>query len=216
MRLCRARSRPRVRGPQETFHTPSSRSSSPTSSPAQQVETLPHWRCHRRPPWALTSRPAKRSWSSRGGRVAGHGRGEEASREAGVCRSSASGGRSTCNSWRQWSHVSCGAGRVFAGGRGVSALSVRCLRSWRPFGGGCPGSMTAGRMPSRTHHAERGASLTRVCVAHGTPWSGRRRWGKPKSVNRRTHTGLASCTRVAVSAWPPRRQRLQPSAPVSG
>jgi hypothetical protein len=41
-----------------------------------------------------------------------------------------------------------------AGGRVVSAFSVRCMRSWQPFWCGVPGSMHAGEMPGRTHHAD--------------------------------------------------------------
>jgi hypothetical protein len=71
-------------------------------------------------------------------------------------------------------------------------------------------------MPSRTHHAESCDRLASVVVAIGTPWSVRMRVGKPTSLNRRTNTGVAACTRVDDHAWPPSRKRLEPSAPGSG
>jgi len=94
----------------------------------------------------------------------------------------------------------CCARRVRAGGRVVSALSVRCIRSWRPFGWGLPGSMHSGRRPRRTHQAESCESRPRVLVAKGTPLSVRMRLGKPNSLNKRVNTGLASATRVEERA----------------
>jgi hypothetical protein len=82
----------------------------------------------------------------------------------------------------------------------VSALRVRCRRAWRPFCWGVPGSMSAGKMPRRTHQAESGESRPRVVVAQGTPWSVRMRLGQPHAVKRRVHTGLASAPRVEESA----------------
>jgi hypothetical protein len=104
------------------------------------------------------------------------------------------------------------------GGRGrvVSALSVRCLRAWRPFCWGVPGSMHSGRRPRRTHHAESGDRRARVVVAQGTPWSVRIRFGRPNALHKRVNTGVAADPRVDASAWPPSRKRLEPSATVSG
>ena len=129
MRRCRSSSRPRVSGPQETFQTPSAMSSRPTYAPAQVVETWTPGRFHRRPPWALTSRPSKRSGDSNGGGLWGMARGEGSSQAAGVRLSSASCGRAWVNSSRTWLHFCCCARRVAPGGRVVSAFSVRCLRA---------------------------------------------------------------------------------------
>jgi hypothetical protein len=137
----------------------------------------------------------------------GLSRGETSSRAAGVCLSRAACGRSQVNAWRTRAHGRGWARRVAAGGRVVSALSVRGIRSWRPFGWGVPGAMHAGRRPRRTHHAESGARRARVWVAQGPPWSGRLRFGSPHAWNQRVNPGVASGTRVDASAWPPSRQR---------
>jgi hypothetical protein len=82
----------------------------------------------------------------------------------------------------------------------VSAFRVRCLRAWRPFCWGVPGSMRSGKMPRRTHQAESCESRPRVLVAQGTPLSVRMRLGKPNALKRRVNTGLASATRVEERA----------------
>ena len=216
MRSCRASRRPRVSGPQETCQRPSSISARPTYAPAPVVETLSHGGFPRLPPLALTSRTSKRSGSANGGRWGGSSRGEASSREAGVCRARAAWGRSQVKAWRQRSHGRWWARRVAAGGRVVAALSVRGLRSWRPFGCGGPGAMHAGRRPRRTHHAASRDRRARVVGAQGTPWSVRSRFGSPHAVHTRVNPGVAAGTRVEESAWPPSRKRLEPSATGSG
>jgi hypothetical protein len=76
--------------------------------------------------------------------------------------------------------------------------------------------MPAGRRPSRPHPAASWARRARVCVAHGPPWSGRRRVGQPQAWTRPTNPGWASCPRGDESAGPPSRTRLTPSATVRG
>src|SRR6059036_2947514 len=90
----------------------------------------------------------------------------------------------------------CCAARLPAAGRVVSAFRVRCIRSCRPFCSGCPGSMSSGRMPRRTHHAESFDRRANVVVANGTPLSLRIRVGNPYSWNSRVKIGLASSTAV--------------------
>jgi hypothetical protein len=106
--------------------------------------------------------------------------------------------------------------RVRVGERVVSAFSVRCMRSWRPFCCGLPGSMHLGRMPRRLHQAESWESRPRVWVAKGTLLSVRMRLGEPNALNKRVNTGLASAAQVEERAWQPRRKRLELSATVSG
>ena len=84
-----------------------------------------------------------------------------------------------------------------AGGRVASALSVRCMRSWRPFCCGLPGSISCGMTPSRTHHADSLDSRASVLVANGTPLSVRMYCGRPYSWNRRWNTGFAPATVVS-------------------
>ncbi len=67
--------------------------------------------------------------------------------------------------------------QLTAGGRVASAFKVRCIRSWRPFCCGLPGSISSGMMPSRTNQAERVESLASETVAKGTPLSVRMRSG---------------------------------------
>src|SRR5438046_2352204 len=76
----------------------------------------------------------------------------------------------------------CWAARPPAAGRVVSAFRVRCMRSCRPFCAGLPGSMSSGRMPSLTHHAESFDKRASVVVANGTPLSVRIRFGSPYSL----------------------------------
>lgn len=90
----------------------------------------------------------------------------------------------------------------------VSALRVRCMRSWRPFCCGLPGSMSSGITPRRTHQAESRDRRASVFVAKGTPLSVRMRVGRPCSLNRRVKIGLAPSTLVESSAWQPKRKRL--------
>jgi hypothetical protein len=204
MRLWRSSHRPRVRGPKETGQRPSSMSSRPTSSPMPVCEPLtPGWG-QRRPPVALTSRPAKRAGYASGGQLLGIRRGAGSSRKAGGCMSSASCGRWELTCARKRSNWRGGARRVRAGGRVVAAFSGRGRRAWRPFCWGVPGAMHAGKSPRRTHQAERRESRPSVRVATGTPLSVRMRLGQPHAVNRRVNTGLASVTRVEARAWRPR------------
>ena len=139
MRRCRSSRRPRVSGPKETGQTPSAMSSRPTDAPAQVVETWTHGRCHRMPPWALTSRPSKRSGYSNGGGLWGRARGEGSSQAAGVRLSSAAGGRAWVNSSRQGLHFCCwctkgGARR--SGGVGVQRARPALVTTvlWRLTG----------------------------------------------------------------------------------
>jgi hypothetical protein len=95
--------------------------------------------------------------------------------------------------------------RLPAAGRVVSAFSVRCIRSCRPFCSGWPGSISSGRMPHRTHHADSVDKHANVFVANSTPLSLRMRLGSPYSWNSRVKTGFAVTTAVELSAWQPRR-----------
>src|SRR5437764_7648890 len=102
-------------------------------------------------------------------------------------------------------NLRCCAARLPAAGRVVSAFSVRCIRSWRPFCAGRPGSISSGRMPRRTHHADSVDKRAKVFVANGTPLSERIRFGSPYSWNSCVKIGLAPSPAVAASAWQPRR-----------
>jgi hypothetical protein len=120
MRRCRSSRRPSWRGPKETCHTPAAIASSPTYSPAPPLETFTHGRCHRRPPVVLTERTSPRAGSSKGGTLAGHCRGEEASRAAGgACRALQAGVRR---------ELPGGSGPTCPVGHGGSALEVGRLR----------------------------------------------------------------------------------------
>ena len=83
--------------------------------------------------------------------------------------SRASCGRAVWNASRKCLHWRGGAREGAAGGRVVSAVRVRGRRSWWPCCWGLPGSMHAGRMPRRTHQADRGERLARGWVAKGPP-----------------------------------------------
>jgi hypothetical protein len=168
------------------------------------------------PPLALTSRTSKRSGSSSGGSWVGIFLGEGSSQAAGVRRSSASCGRVWLHSSRKWLNFRGWARRSAPGGRVVSAFRVRGIRAWRPFWCGLPGSMHSGRRPRRTHHADHWESRARVLVAHGTPWSVRRRGGRPKAWNTRVNTGLASSTLVEERAGHASSKRRSPSLMVNG
>ena len=67
--------------------------------------------------------------------------------------------------------------------RGVASfLSVRCMRSCRPFCCGWPGLMRSIAMPSRSHQTESFERLNRALgLAKGTPLSERMASGKPRS-----------------------------------
>jgi hypothetical protein len=69
-----------------------------------------------------------------------------------------------------------------------------------PVWAGRPGSISSGRIPRRTHHADRVDKRANVVVANGTPLSERIRFGSPYSWNSRVKIGLAPDSR--------RRQRL--------
>ena len=68
-----------------------------------------------------------------------------------VAISSASCGRRVLNSSTKASKRACCARLFCAAGRVVSCLSVRCMRSWRPFCCGLPGLVRSIAMPSRSH-----------------------------------------------------------------
>ncbi len=104
-------------------------------------------------------------------RRCGHGRGG--------CWSKASRGRSVLNSWRNAVKRRYCAPSVTAVGRVASRLSVLCMRSCRPFCSGCAGSISSGRMPSRTHQTENVESRPSALEANGWPLSVRIRSGRP-------------------------------------
>jgi hypothetical protein len=68
-----------------------------------------------------------------------------------------------------------------------------------------PGSISSGRVPRRTHHADSLDKRANVVVANGSPLSERVRFGSPYSLNSRVKIGFASATAVDLNAWQPRR-----------
>jgi hypothetical protein len=93
------------------------------------------------------------------GRLSGYGRGDGWSIVAGRFWPRASCGRSSLSMRRSSSNRFCWRSMVGSGGRTVSALSVRCMRSCAPFCSGCPGTMRSTGMPSRIHHSDSRESL---------------------------------------------------------
>ena len=75
----------------------------------------------------------------------------------------------------------CWAPQLAAIGCMVAALSVRCMRSWRPFCCGRPGTMRSGVMPSLTHQTESFERPPSPLEAKGLPLSVRIRNGNPNS-----------------------------------
>jgi hypothetical protein len=106
--------------------------------------------------------------------------------------------------------------QIPGGGRVASSARVLCMRSWRPFCSGCPGSMRSGVIPSCTHQT---ASLDRpptARVANGGPLSVRMRAASPNSVKARS-----KCTRTCASSVMRKpshlsRNRLAASPTVNG
>jgi hypothetical protein len=85
----------------------------------------------------------------------------------------------------------CCARRVRAGGRVVSALSVRCRHSWRPFCWGLPGSITRGGYP--------GVPTRRRVVRAGPGcWWPRAYHGRCGGAGATRTLGTGGCIR----AWP--------------
>src|SRR4029450_11099761 len=80
----------------------------------------------------------------------------------------------------------------------VSALSVRCIRSWRPFSCGLDGVMRSGRMPSLIHQIARRESPPAATVAKGGPLSVRIARGSPNSQNADSKTGRTRCSSMSV------------------
>ena len=66
-----------------------------------------------------------------------------------------------------------------AGGRDVCALSVRCMRSCRPFSCGEAGWMKCGSTPSLIHHADRRVRPPAPLDPNGAPLSQRIESGRP-------------------------------------
>ena len=83
----------------------------------------------------------------------------------------------------------------------VSAFKVRCMRSWRPFCCGLPGSISSGVTPSFTHHADNLDNLAKGVVANGTPLSERILPGKPYSLNKRVNHGFTPAVFVECKPW---------------
>ncbi|MCY1552700.1 hypothetical protein D9M68_891150 [compost metagenome] len=73
----------------------------------------------------------------------------------------------------------CCAASVAAGGNAVARLSVRCIRSCRPFCSGCPGAIRSGTIPSFSHQIDNCDSPPQPVDANGTPLSVRSRSGSP-------------------------------------
>src|SRR4051794_27049336 len=68
-----------------------------------------------------------------------------------------------------------------SGGRVVSALSVRCIRSCAPFCSGCRGTIRSTLMPSRIHYSESLESLARPGDPNGLQLYDRIARGRPYS-----------------------------------
>ena len=77
------------------------------------------------------------------------------------------------------------------GGLAVSAFSVLCSRSSRPFCSGWPGSIRSGTMPSLTHHTASDDRLPNPTLAKGGPLSVRMARGSPYSRKARSRTRCA-------------------------
>src|SRR5262249_16898513 len=75
------------------------------------------------------------------------------------------------------------------GGRGVAALSVRCIRSWAPFCCGWPGRIRWCCIPRLIHQTLSWDRPWMPVVANGTPLSVRMARGSPYSRKRRSKTG---------------------------
>ena len=90
-------------------------------------------------------------------------------------------------------------------------FGTRCLRSWRPFYCGLPGSIRSGPIPSFRHHAFSWLRHPTTATAYGLPLALRRRSGRPCSRN-----AAARSARVAGQRVPAVRvqhgQRVQPLA----
>ena len=94
-------------------------------------------------------------------------------------------------------YIRCGTHRNAVVGRAgfwpaeaVSCLSVRCMRSCRPFCCGLPGSMRSGVMPSLIHHTASPVNPLSPLLPNGAPLSVRILAGKPYSRKAASNTGL--------------------------
>src|SRR5215469_9286951 len=114
---------------------------------------------------------------------------------------SASCGRSLLNSCRKASKRACCCKLLMPGGRVVSVLRVRCMRSRRPFCCGWPGLMRSMAMPRRSHQTESLERLNRAFgLANGTPLSERIACGRPRSRKSCSKAVKAGASRTEVSA----------------
>jgi hypothetical protein len=103
------------------------------------------------------------------------------------------------------------------GGRVVSFLRVRCMRSWRPFCCGCPGLMRSIAMPSLSHQTASFDRLKRALgLAKGTPLSERMACGRPRSAKSCAKAVTARSSRVDARASQSSRKREAWSVTVSG
>ena len=92
------------------------------------------------------------------------------------------------------------------GGGGL--LSVRCIRSCRPFCCGLPGSILSGRIPNLIHHTASPVSPLSPLLPNGAPLSVRLRSGNPYSRNAASITGLLCSPSAAFTDWHRSRYRL--------
>jgi hypothetical protein len=100
------------------------------------------------------------------------------------------------------SKARCWRSRFTSGGLTVSSRSVRCMRSWRPFCSGWPGSIRSGRMPSLTHQppVSRGlqhlARRTAGRCQNESPSAGRARERRLRRSDERARCRCLRATRI--------------------
>src|SRR6184192_4040140 len=87
-----------------------------------------------------------------------------------------------------------------AGGRAVSAFSVRCMRSWAPFCSGWLGAMRCWAIPSRIHQTFIAHSPWMPVEQKGAPLSVRIARGRPTSRKSRSNTSQLSSVRIEARA----------------
>ena len=102
-----------------------------------------------------------------------------------------------CRRARNSSKRRCCSASVAAGGSAASAFRVRCMRSWRPFCVGLPGSIRSGRTPSLIHHTASRDSPPAPTDANGGPLSERIASGNPNWQNAASNTGRTYYRRSA-------------------
>src|SRR3954467_11644966 len=127
------------------------------------------------------------------------------------CEGQCSWGRCWLNSLRNLSNARCWAANEWRAGEAVSRLSVRCIRSWRPFCCGLPGSILSRRVPRRMSQAEGSVSPPRPVEAKGGPLSDRIASGSPYSRNADSRTQRVSAVSGCPTIWQRSRKRLKAS-----